>query len=163
MPELGFKTLFFNPHFTTEKYETQQGKIACPGYTASRLPFLISGCPTWPHSFCWLSPLFGRVSAYFAQNWSLGLLLPSASNSIPYKAGITCTFLPLFYILNLTSFPASTFLFSILNGPACSLQMLSPLFTVSTLVSHCWGGSFLSRCDSQTNIFFGEKLIIYPS
>ena len=132
MPELGFKTLFFNLHFTTEKYETQQGKIACPGYTASRLPFLISGCPTWPHSFCWLSPLFGRVSAYFAQNWSLGLLLPSASNSIPYKAGITCTFLPLFYILNLTSF-----LFLPLPFSFQFLMVLLVPFKCSLLFSLC--------------------------
>ena len=94
--------------------------MACPGYTASRLPFLIVGCPSWPHSFCWLPPLFGRVPAYFAQNWSLGLLLPSAHH-LHFSAPVLHLKSPFFSFL----FLPLLFSLQFLNGPLapfkCSL------------------------------------------
>ena len=115
------------------------------------LLFLISGCLAWPHSFCWLPLPFGRVSAYFAQSWSLGLLLPSASDSIPCKAGITWTFLPLFYIFNLT-------LFSFFSCLFCSLSNLLILLLAPFKCSFFLSSSLLFFCP-----FFFLCAFFHPS
>ena len=127
------------------KDETGLFRITQPG---SHPSLFHPGCPAWPCWSCWLPPLLGRGSTLRV---SLGLLHPSASNSIACKVGLpgrSCPALTSLFSLHFLSF--SNFLMFL-----CAL--LKPSLLCFFYFQYCLYQPLTAWVGAFCPVFFGEK------